>query len=66
MFKFDFTKDEYDYFIEQCPFTEEELKVFEMRRRGKSVCYMAQQLNVCERTVKRRIKSVHRKIMKLL
>jgi len=66
MYKFDFNKTEYEYFIDQCPFTDEELKVFEMRRRGKSVCSMSYELNISERTVKRRVASVYRKIMKLL
>lgn len=66
MIRFDFSKDEFEYFKDQCPFTDEEVRVFEMRRRGKSVCCMAQELNVCERTIKRRVKSIHNKILKLI
>jgi len=64
MFRFDFTKKEYDCLIERCCFTDEELKVLDMRRRGKSICYMSIKLNLSERTIKRRIKSAYKKILK--
>lgn len=66
MYKFDFNKTEYEYFLNECPFTDEEKKVFELRRKGKSVYGMSFDLNVSERTIKRRIASVNKKIKKAL
>ena len=64
MQKFDFSYSEYQKFIQQCPFTDEELKVLELRRKGKSVIEICFALNMAERTVTRRIKSISRKIIK--
>lgn len=66
MYKFDFSKTEYEHFLDQCPFTDEEKEVFKLRRKGKSVCCMSMKLNVSERTIKRRVKSVNNKILKIL
>ena len=64
MNKFDFSYSDYQRFIERCPFTDEELKVLELRRKGKSVIEICFALNMAERTVTRRIKSISRKIIK--
>jgi len=66
MYKFDFTKLEYDHFLEQCPFTDEEIEIFKLRRRGKSVCKMSMDMNLSERTIKRRIKSINNKLIRVL
>ncbi len=67
MNKFDFTKDEYDYIIQQCPFTDEECKIFDMRRNGNhTVEQMADILFLHPRTVKRRIESINRKISRVI
>ncbi len=66
MNRFDFTKDEYDHFIEQCPFSEEEIKIFSFRRLEKSIKYMSVELDLSERTINRRIKSIARKILKVI
>jgi DNA-binding NarL/FixJ family response regulator len=62
--KFDFSYEEYNKFIVQCPFTDEELKILEMRRKGKSVIQVSMELNLSDRTVERRIKSIEKKIIK--
>lgn len=62
MERFDFSHAEYERFMERCPFTEEERKVLELRRRGKSVVEISMALNMSPRTVGRRLESVKNKI----
>ena len=62
--KFDFSYDEYQKFLKRCPFTDDEKIIIEMRRKEKSVTYIALSLNVSERTVSRKIKSICKKILK--
>lgn len=64
MERFDFSSAEYTRFLTVCPFTEEETKILEMRRRGKSVVEIGLKLTMSDRTVSRRIKSISRKIAK--
>lgn len=64
MKRFDFSYEEYQKFIVQCPFTDEELKVLEMRRKGKSIVAISIELNVSTSTVDRIIKSICNKILK--
>lgn len=64
MNRFDFSHEEYQKFIVQCPFTDEELKILEMRRKGKSIIQVSMELNLSDRTVERRIKSICKKIIK--
>lgn len=66
MYKFDFSSDEYKYFLDVCPFTDDELKIIDMRRRGKSKIQIALALNVSERTISNYIKSIVKKIKKEL
>lgn len=64
MERFDFSHAEYQRFMGRCPFTDEEIKVLELRRRGKSVVQISIGLNLSTRTVDRRIKDIIRKINK--
>ena len=64
MNKFDFSYDEYQRFFERCPFTDDEKIILEMRRKEKSVTNIALTLNVSERIVSRKIKSICKKILK--
>ena len=66
MNKFDFSYDEYQRFLERCPFTDEEWQIIEMRRKGKSILYIAYTMNMSDRTVSRKIRSICRKISKEL
>jgi len=66
MYRFDFNKSEYEYFIDECPFTDEEIEILSLRRRGKSVCCISMRMNLSERTVERRIKSINNKIIKAI
>lgn len=66
MQRFDFSHSEYQHFIEVCPFSDEELQILELRRRGKSTVQISIQLCMSERTVARRIKSIVNKIAREL
>lgn len=62
MEKFDFNKREYDHFVEYCGFTDEELIVFQMRRKGSSITEVARNYHRSEATVNRIIKCIKAKI----
>jgi DNA-binding NarL/FixJ family response regulator len=62
MERFLFRWEEYQRLLERCPFTDEEIKVLELRRKNCSVTEMAFKLNISERTVNRRIESIKNKI----
>ena len=64
MNKFDFSYDEYQRFLERCPFREEEIKILNLRRKGYSITQIAIELNICDRTVSKRINSICKKILK--
>lgn len=64
MNKFDFSYDEYQRFLERCPFSEEETKILNLRRKGYSITQIAIELNICDRTVSKRINSICNKILK--
>jgi DNA-binding NarL/FixJ family response regulator len=64
--RFEFTKSEYEYFLSECPFTEEEEKIFNLRRKGKSIVEMSFALQMSQSTVSRRLKSVCRKVQKAI
>jgi DNA-binding NarL/FixJ family response regulator len=66
MYKFDFTKQEYDFFVDNCFFSEREELIFYMRQKSKSIIEISLELNVSESTVKRTIKNIHKKIYKIL
>ena len=62
--RFDYSSTEYNKYLEVCPFTDEELKILELRRRGKSVIEICFALNLSQRTVTRRLQSIDQKIRK--
>lgn len=64
MKRFDFSYNEYQRFLERCPFTEEEKKVLEMRRKGMSNVQISMELNICDSTVTNRVNSICKKILK--
>lgn len=64
--KFEFTKTEADYIIENAGFTDEEKEVFLLRRRGKSIIYISMELNQSKSTIDRRIANIKRKIKRVL
>ena len=67
--KFDFTKKELDYILENANFTEQQEKIFKMltgRQGRESVVCISMTMNISERTVNRRIKQIKHKIIRLL
>ena len=67
--KFDFTKPEKDYILQNANFTEEQEKIFNMltgKEGRKSIIAISFEMNMSESTVKRRIKQIKNKILRLL
>lgn len=67
--KFDFTRFELDYIINNANFTEEQEKIFKMltsRYGRQSIVNISISMNMSESTVKRRIKEIKSKIKRLL
>lgn len=67
--KFDFTKPELDYILENANFTIEQEKIFKMltSKYGRaSIVNISLTMNMSESTVKRRIKQIKHKIIKIL
>lgn len=67
--KFNFTKPELDYILENANFTIEEEKIFKMltSKYGRaSIVNISLTMNMSESTVKRRIKQIKHKIIKIL
>lgn len=66
MYRFDFSSKEYEHFLKVCPFTDDEIKIIDMRRHNKSNIEISMDLNIAERTVSKYIKSITKKIAKEL
>lgn len=67
--KFDFTKQELAYIIDNANFTKEQEEIFKMltgRYGRQSIVNIAFKMNMSESTVKRRIKQIKNKIIRLL
>lgn len=64
--KFEFNKTVADYIIEQAGFTDEEVTIFLLKRRGFSIVQMALELKTSTSTIDRRIASIKRKIDSIL
>lgn len=66
MYKMDFSKKEYDHLVEVCGFTDDELEVLDLKRRGWYTADIAAELNISERTVKRRTQRIVNKIIRTI
>lgn len=64
MNKFDFSYDEYQRFLERCPFSEEERQILEMWRKGMPNVQISMELNIGVSTITKRVKSISKKILK--
>lgn len=64
--KLDFNKAEYEYFLENCNFTDRQKEIFNLRRRGMSIIEISFKTNLCDRTVNREIRKIKSKILKLI
>ena len=63
---FNFCKDEEEFLIENCNFTDDELKVFQFKQKGYSVVKIAMKLPASERTVNTIVDRITNKIIKTL
>lgn len=59
-------KSETNYYIKECNFTDEELRIFIMLSKGKSIIEISEKLSVSESTVNRRVKSIMSKVMEVV
>lgn len=59
-------KSEINYYIKECSFTDEELRIFIMLSKGKSIIEISEKLSVSESTVNRRVKSIMSKVMEVV
>ena len=64
--KFDFTRKEYDYFCEQCMFSELQEQILEMKIKEKSNVQISMSLHISEPTVTREVRKIKKKILKVL
>ena len=67
--KFDFTRKELEYILENANFTVEQEQIFKMltSKYGRaSIVNISLTMNISESTVKRRIKQIKHKIIKIL
>lgn len=62
----DFNKAEYDYFIENCNFTDRQKEILDLRRKGSSIISISLKLYLSERTINREIKKIKNKILKVI
>lgn len=61
----DLTGAEVDKLCALCNFTDDELAVFELLARGKSLVYVSMHTNLSPRTVDRRVSAVKAKVAKV-
>lgn len=64
--RLDFNKSEYEYFLEQCNFTDRQKEILDLRRKGLSIVSISMRLYLSERTISREIKRIKRKILKVV
>lgn len=68
--KLDFNKFEYEYFLENCNFTDRQREIFNLRRRGLSIIeismYEGKFLPTSTSTVDREIQKIKNKILKVI
>lgn len=64
--RLDFNKNEYNYFIEYCNFSDRQKQILDLRRKGKSIVAISLELYLSERTVNREIKKIKHKIYKVI
>lgn len=60
-----FIKSDFEYFVENCMFSEEQEQVLKMSIKGKSIDQIAYAINCSPETVKKRRREIAKKINKL-
>jgi DNA-binding NarL/FixJ family response regulator len=64
--KLEFTKREYEYFVENCGFTADEKVVLDHIRDGKSYDEISDEMYICKRSVGNKVKKIKTKIIKVI
>ena len=64
--RLDFNKSEYEFFMENCNFTDRQKEILDLRRKGFSILSISCKIFVSERTVNREIKRIKNKILKII
>jgi DNA-binding NarL/FixJ family response regulator len=62
MEKYNYSSAELARLLQRCDFSDEEIRIISMRRRGYSVVQMMMELNLSERAIHRRMLSIKNKI----
>lgn len=62
----DFLESEYQKFYNECNFTDRQMEILMLRRKGKSIIEISLSLNMSEATVSREIKKIKKKILKII
>lgn len=63
---FNFCKDEENFLIDNCNFTDDELKVFQYKQKNYSIVKIAMKMSMSERTINNLVDRVTNKIIKTL
>lgn len=63
---YNFVKDEEEFLIENCNFTDEELKVFKLKQKDYSIVQIAMEIHTSERTVNTIVDKIVNKIIRTL
>ena len=63
---FQFTDEEYEYFIKNARFTKKEKEVLELRRNEETITAIAFKLNTCESNINKIIRKIKNKIIKCI
>lgn len=62
----DFLESEYEMFYNNCNFTDRQIEILNLRRKGKSIIEISLTVNVSEATVNRELKKIKKKILRVI
>lgn len=63
---FQFTDEEYEYFLKNARFTKIEKEILKLRREEESITAIAFKLNTCESNINKKIRKIKNKIIKCI
>lgn len=63
---FQFTDEEYEYFLKNARFTKIEKEILKLRREEESVTAIAFKLNTCESNINKKIRKIKNKIIRCI
>ena len=62
----DFLESEYKMFYNNCNFTDRQVEILNLRRKGKSIIEISLTTNISEATVNRELKKIKKKILRVI